>query len=236
MRCLLGEQASEKSLAKMADTCTEFIRSVGVDLVEHTELDEQVFECLNIADLATRFNICFPVPSKRPEDVLSVLEMVWMNWVSHLISDMGGEFEGELGEFMEAHGIRKYVLPSEAPWQNGLVEFTGGTWKAAARKAIKDVGARCFVEMRRLASMVNWARNARINSSGHSHALSIIRQGYKLSWSLQVANWRHWSDHHSEFGRRVSSARRAFETMDTNHPLRGALSAGVGAIAQTGRL
>ena len=67
--------------------------------------DEQVFEFLNIVDLATRFNICFPVPSKRPDDVLSVLEMVWINWagpMSHLISDMGGEFDGELGEFVDA--------------------------------------------------------------------------------------------------------------------------------------
>ena len=42
-------------------------------------------------------------PSYRPDDVLSVLEVVWINWagpMSHLISDMGGEFEGELGEFM----------------------------------------------------------------------------------------------------------------------------------------
>ena len=28
--------------------------------------------------------------------------------MSHLISDMGGEFEGELDEFMEAHGIRQF--------------------------------------------------------------------------------------------------------------------------------
>ena len=52
------------------------------------------------------------------------------------------------------------------PMQNGLVERNGGIWKAAARKAIKDVGARGFVEMRRLAFMVNWAKNARINPSG----------------------------------------------------------------------
>ena len=58
--------------------------------------DEQVFEFLNIVDLATRFNIGFPVPSKRPDDVLSVLEMVWINWAGpmcHLISDMGGDLE-----------------------------------------------------------------------------------------------------------------------------------------------
>ena len=99
------------------------------------------------------------------DDVLSEFEMVWINWagpMSHLISDMGGEFEGELGKFMEAHGIRQYFTASEAPWQNGLVERNGGIWKAVARKTIKDVGARGFVEMRRFASMVNWAKNARI--------------------------------------------------------------------------
>ena len=82
--------------------------------------DEQVFVFLNIVGLATRCNICSPVPSKRPDDVLSVLEMVWI-WacpMSHLISDIGGEFEGELGEFMEAHGIRQYFTAYEAPWQN----------------------------------------------------------------------------------------------------------------------
>ena len=73
--------------------------------------DEQLFEFLNIVDLATCSNMCFPVPSKRPDDVLSVLEMVWINWagpMNHLISDMEGEFEGGLGEFMEAHGIRQH--------------------------------------------------------------------------------------------------------------------------------
>ena len=88
--------------------------------------------------------------------------------MSHLVSDMGGEFEGELGEFMDPHGIRPYFTASEAPWQNGLVERTGGIWKAAARQTIKDVGARGFVEMRILSSMVNRAKNARINSSEYS--------------------------------------------------------------------
>ena len=54
----------------------------------------------------------FIFPSNRPGDVLSVLEMVWINWagpMSHLISDMGGEFVGELGEFMSAHGFGQYL-------------------------------------------------------------------------------------------------------------------------------
>ena len=133
---------------------------MGVDLFALADSNEQVFEFLNIVDLATRFNLCFPVPSTRSDDALSVLEMAWINWagpMSHLISDMRHEFEGELGEFMEQHGIRQYFTASEAPWQNGLVERDGGIW-TAARKTITDVGARGFVEMRRLASMVNWAK------------------------------------------------------------------------------
>ena len=89
--------------AKLADTFTEFNQGVGVDLFLLSDSDEQLFEFLNIVDHL------LAVPSKKPDDVLSVLEMVWINragLMGHLISDMGGEFEGELGEFMEAHGIR----------------------------------------------------------------------------------------------------------------------------------
>ena len=96
---------------------------------------------------------------------------------------MGGEFEGEFGEFMKAHGIRQYFTASEALWQNGLVERNGGIWKAAATKAIKDVGVRGFVEMRRLASIVNWAKNVRINSCEYSLAQWVVGRFYKLPWS-----------------------------------------------------
>ena len=162
--------------------------------------------------------------------------------MSHLISDMGGEFEGERGEFMDAHGNRQYFTPSEAPWQNGLVERNGGIWNAAARKAIKDFGARRFVEMRRLASMVSWAKNARINSSGYSAAQWVIGRGYKLLWSFldekqsgELASLE-LPDPSPESGRRMSwlwAARRAFETMRTSHRLRSALLAGVRAGSHT---
>ena len=139
--------------------------------------------------------------------------MVWINWaghVSHLISGKGGEFEGELREFMEAHGIRQYFTGSEAPWQNGLVERNGGFWKAAARKTIKDVRSRGFVEMRRLASMVNLTKNDRINSSGYTSAQWVIGRGYKLPWPLldekesdELASME-LPNHLPEFGRRMS--------------------------------
>ena len=82
---------------------------------------------------------------------LSVLEMVGINWAyptSHLIADMGSEFEGKLGEFTEAHGILQHFTASEA----------AVTGKQLQGKQSKGVGARGFVEMRLAASMVDWAK------------------------------------------------------------------------------
>ena len=135
--------------------------------------------------------------------------------------------------YTEAHGIRQYFTASEAPWQNGHVERHGGVWKAAARKAVKDVGPRGFVEMRKLASMVNWAKNARINSSGYSpapmgHPVKDTNCRGHFCAKIKASNWASLElpDHSTEFGRRMSwlwAARRAFEIMDTSHRLRTGL-------------
>ena len=88
--------------AKLADTYAEVNQGIGVDLFVLPDSGELVFEFLNIVDLGTRITICFPVPTMRPDDVLLVLEMVWMSWAGRmktLISDMGGKFEGEFGEY-----------------------------------------------------------------------------------------------------------------------------------------
>ena len=225
--------------AKLADTYTEFNQGVRVDIFVLADSNEQVFEFLDIVDLATRFNICFPVPSKRPDDVFSVLQMVWINGagpMSHLISDMGGEFEGELGECMDGHGIRQYFKASEGPWQNGRVERNGGIWKAAARKTIRDVGARGFVEIRRLASMMNWAKNARINSSGCSPAQWVISvEGANCHGHCRmrskVPSWPRWSCQIV----RLSSVDecKGCGLQDTSHRLRRALLAGVRASSHT---
>ena len=81
VRRLRGERTSKSHLlAKLADTYTEFNQGVGVGLFVLADSNEHVLEFLNNVDLATRFNFCFPVPSTRPDDVFSVIDMVWRNW------------------------------------------------------------------------------------------------------------------------------------------------------------
>eukprot|EP00974_Lingulodinium_polyedra_P036038 3457835-Lingulodinium_polyedra.AAC.1 len=64
-----------------------------------------------------------PVASKRPDDVLGALEVGWTCWagpMEQLICDFGGEFERELGDWMEAHAVHQRHTAVEAPWQNGI--------------------------------------------------------------------------------------------------------------------
>ena len=54
-------------------------QGVGVDLFVLADFSEELFEFFNIVDPATRITICLLMPSKRPDDVLSVFQMVSMN-------------------------------------------------------------------------------------------------------------------------------------------------------------
>ena len=95
--------------------------------------------------------------------------------------------------------------------------------------------------MRRLASVVNGAKNAR-NQLVWVPARPMDSRGYKLPWSLldekrsgELASLES-PENSTDFGRRMSwlwGARRAFETMDTGHRLRRALQDGIPASAHT---
>ena len=134
--CMENKPPESHLPAKLADTCTEFDQGRGVDLFVLADSDEQVLEFLNIVDLATRFTICFPVPSKRPDDVLSVLEMVCMEVNSRMNSV-------SLWKRTAFDTISRQRKPRGKTDLSNVMVGIGC-------KAIKDVGARG------LASMVNW--------------------------------------------------------------------------------
>ena len=86
---------------------TVFGELVAVDLFWVKDCKDQVFTILNVVDAATRFQVCTPCRSKRPDDMLSALEACWLSWAGppeKLQCDQGGEFNRELGNAMEAHG------------------------------------------------------------------------------------------------------------------------------------
>ena len=89
--CMENKLPESHLPAKLADTYTEFNQGGGVDLFVLPGSDEQVLEFLKQCRSRNGFTICCPVPPKRPDDVLSVLEMVCINWAGpmhNLISDM----------------------------------------------------------------------------------------------------------------------------------------------------
>ena len=65
--CIENKLPKSHLPAKLAGAYNEFNQGVGVGLFVLTDSDERVFEFLNIVDLATRFNIWFPVPSNKDQ-------------------------------------------------------------------------------------------------------------------------------------------------------------------------
>ena len=152
--------------------------------------DEQVFEFLNIVDIATRSNICFPVPSKRPDDVLSVLEMVWINWAGpmcHLISDTGGEFEGEL------------VTASEAPWQESGCHK--GNKRCRSTRFRGNAKTRLHCELgKECSNQLVWTLAC---PKGHLSRTQVALVALDEKQSGELASLE-LPDHSPEFGRRMS--------------------------------
>ena len=128
--------------------------------------------------------------------------------MNHLIFDMAGDPEGERVtsvSSVEGHGIQHSFTAAEPRGRNGLESGhqTGDQgWFEASWKCEDS-----------LASMRNWAKNARINSSGYSPCT--LGRGVEETNCLgrhwiesKVVIWRplQLPDHAPNFGRRMSSS------------------------------
>ena len=116
---------------------TKFGQYVALDLLFLEDASGTVnYPFLNVVDVATRFQLCTPIRSKRPDDVLSAFEWVWMSWAGppeNLQFDPGRELGREFADALESYGIQPHETGVQAPWQNGICERHGGAWKLAAR-------------------------------------------------------------------------------------------------------
>ena len=160
------------------------------------------------------------------------LERAWMDWAGpplKLNCDMGGEFNREFGDTLEAMGVEHLYAGVQAPWQNGICERHGGAWKLAFRHVVKANQVQGLLAVKRATVMVNWAKNSRVNASGYSPSQWVLGRGMRLPWSLldragQLAEQQKALDH-PDFSQRLgmlTAARRAFEVLDTSQKLRKA--------------
>ena len=107
---------------------TRFNAVVGLDLKWVKDSADQSFYLLKILDLATAFNVACIVPDKTPETCAEAFKAVWLTWnqpPDKIVTDKGSEYYTEFVEMLTNLGIRQRMVPTEAPWQHGMVERHG---------------------------------------------------------------------------------------------------------------
>lgn len=213
---------------------TEFNEHVGLDLFELRDCAGHKFYFLNILDNASRFQLCMPVADKTPSCVVDVFTDLWLQWAGPprtVTVDQGGEFYGEFTQELESLGVAIHRIPTDAPWQAGATERNGGSWKFAAYKIIEHEQVQGRSDMRRMAYMLNSARNNMVNSTGFSPSQWVLGANPKLPGSLlcqpdSLAEHSNVEDGAPDFRRRMAllrAAQAAMTDVDRSSRLRRAL-------------
>eukprot|EP00435_Cladocopium_sp_Y103_P030428 s3080_g7.t1 len=113
---------------------------VGADLVWLTTPNGTTRPALNLIDWHTHFQMMIPMKDKKPESV----RQAYRHWIrffgppTTLALDMGREFEGSFALRAESDGT--FVDPSslESPYQRGITERAGKTFKLMLAKTMES--------------------------------------------------------------------------------------------------
>ena len=102
------------------------------------------------------------------------------------MADMGGEFEREVKEELEAMGSNIISSAPYSPTQNATCERHVHTWKAHARAPVSEffISFGKKEQLQRLTAAINYAVNAAVGPSGDSPSQRALGRGIKQPCQL----------------------------------------------------
>ncbi len=162
---------------------TRFNAVVGLDLKWVYDKAGTTYYLLNILDLATTFNVCVPLLDKKPETVANAFKTHWYQWANvpeKVVADKGRENYGELLESMANLGIQYKLIPTEAPWQLGMVERHGGVLGDIIKATVNETSAVGHHQMRDVCLYASMAKNRRPGKTGYSPRTLVFGVDEKL--------------------------------------------------------
>ena len=123
----------------------EFGECVAIDLFSLGDSSGSSATFLNMLDMASRYNVVFPISDKNPVTVFYGFLMGWcmtLGIPTNCRSDMGGEFEAGFAEMVEQLGSRLLPTAAVSPTQNAPCERAGASWKFHAKRLIDQYSVR----------------------------------------------------------------------------------------------
>eukprot|EP00435_Cladocopium_sp_Y103_P035126 s1424_g9.t1 len=177
-RCSACERNSRVRAAKRAAPPREINVNevVGIDVVWIPTHDGKTKPALNCIDWNTHFQLVVPMENKTPESCREAYRQ-WLRFFgppTTIALDLGREFEGSFIVRAETDG--SFVDPSsvESPYQRGITERNGKTFKLMLSKALEQYDCKDFADWRELVDTVNYQKNRLLMRNGYSPIQRVI--------------------------------------------------------------
>ena len=190
VRCIVCQRLTEPSLVPAASLrrWIEFGQCVALDLFMFADITGENGLFLNMLDIASHYQVVFPVADKNPLTVFYGFLLGWcltLGVPECLRFDLGGEFESSFSELAEQIGCRLLPAASVSPTQNAPCERAGGAWKYRARRLVDQFSVKWndYSTKLWLCAVLNWSTNTAIGDSGHSPSQWVLGRSLRLLFS-----------------------------------------------------
>lgn len=169
----------------------EFNVQIGMDVLEEKDSDNQSWSWLNIVCQGTAFQVCAllgkTVKNPTAAQVLEAFETGWGNWAGlpkhGLIGDRARYFLGSLADHLTQEGCHFTAAAKASPWQLGMIERAGGSWKSMFRRLVwsQQVSG---LDILLATAAINQARNSLARRSGFSPQQWVLGRSLRLPADL----------------------------------------------------
>ena len=173
-KCSVCEAQAGPKLQKVSKIRKTYEFNVGVvcDLFELELNEKQKVHCLSVVCEGTNFHVVVPLwKGKTAEETRKAYRKSWKNPLGspiRLFTDGGSEFQGSFQEGLMLDGTADERTAAFAPWQNGVAERHGQTWKSMFYKTVKGFAPQTHDDFEEIMDQVTLAKNAMLNRSGFS--------------------------------------------------------------------
>ena len=160
---------------------------VGCDMkVVHDHQGRQYY-ALNIVDFATTFQVMAMLDGCSAEECAEKFWLWWVVWAGPpktLVTDMGTSFLAAFLTLAERYSATSKVVPTEAPWQVGMIERHGGVINDVISMIVAQSGANGKTEMMLVMIASTAAKNRRPGLSGHSPRSAVFGMDDRMDGSV----------------------------------------------------
>lgn len=171
-RCSVCERNQRYKPARRAAPPREInvneVLGIDIDIVWIPYFDGATRPALNCIDWNTHFQLLVPLPNKSPESVREAYRH-WTRFFGPpqtIALDLGREFEGCFALRAESDGT--FLDPSsvESPYQRGITERAGKTFKLMLSKALEQYDCQSHQEWHELVDTVNYQKTGSSCATG----------------------------------------------------------------------